>query len=319
MDDISFGPVRIIPGVRQSRFPACTSIFIDDDVKVIIDPGAGPGPLGELMQRHRIDIVINTHYHFDHIAYNYFFDGAKIFLNEIEAECFRQREHIGSLLGMEEVYGSEWVAGWLKRISRPDTPPSPFSPQNNHRWWLSSARLDGTFSWGEDLHLGRVTVHAVGAPGHSAGFTCLYFPREGVVYTADIDLTDFGPWYGGSDGDIDSFIDSARKVAALDAHTFVTGHEKGILSRDEFAAGLEIFLSVIEKRDTIILKELSRPHTVRELSQKGLIYDRKFLIDEWIFMWNEIMLKKHLLRLVRNGLVVETEEGFIARQQRHDG
>ena len=311
--ETSFGPVRVIPGHRGSRFPACTSIFIDDDVKVLVDPGAGPGPLGELTRRERIDIVINTHYHFDHIAYNYLFDGAKILLNEKEAQCFKRREHIGSLLGMEEVYGRDWVAGWLSRISRPDTAPSPFSPQNNHRWWLSTARLDGTYAWDEVLDFGRVTVHAVGAPGHSAGFTCLHFPREGIVYTGDLDLTDFGPWYGGTDGDIDLFIDSARKVAALDAHTFITGHEKGIVSREEFATGLDVFLSIIEKRDALILGELSRPRTLRELSEMGLIYDRKFLIDEWIFMWNEIMVKKHLSRLVRNGLVVEVEEGFVAR------
>ena len=30
-------------------------------------------------------------------------------------------------------------------------------------------------------------------------------------------------------------------------------------------------------------------------------------------MWNEIMVKKHLSRLARNGLVVEVEEGFVAR------
>lgn len=77
-----------------------------------------------------------------------------------------------------------------------------------------------------------------------------------------------------------------------------------------FPACTSIF---IEKRDALILGVLSRPRTLRELSEMGLIYDRKFLIDEWIFMWNEIMVKKHLSRLVRNGLVVETEEGFVAR------
>lgn len=77
-----------------------------------------------------------------------------------------------------------------------------------------------------------------------------------------------------------------------------------------FPACTSIF---IKKRDAPILGELSRPRTLRELSEMGLIYDRKFLIDEWIFMWNEIMVKKHLSRLARNGLVVEVEEGFVAR------
>ncbi|TFG38035.1 MAG: MBL fold metallo-hydrolase, partial [Syntrophobacterales bacterium] len=67
----SFGPISIVPGENGSTFPFCTSIFIDDDTKVLIDPGAGLNPLGDLKGRERIDMVINTHYHFDHIAYNY--------------------------------------------------------------------------------------------------------------------------------------------------------------------------------------------------------------------------------------------------------
>jgi hypothetical protein len=34
------------------------------------------------------------------------------------------------------------------------------------------------------------------------------FPGEGIVYTGDIDLTSFGPWRFGADGDMDQFIKS---------------------------------------------------------------------------------------------------------------
>lgn len=55
-------------------FRSATSFFIDDSVKVIIDPGAGLGKLTEIKSQTPIDLIINTHYHFDHIAYNYLFD-----------------------------------------------------------------------------------------------------------------------------------------------------------------------------------------------------------------------------------------------------
>jgi len=307
----SFGPLTIIPGERGSTFPFCTSIFIDGETKVLIDPGSGAGPLKKLKEKYHIDIVINTHYHFDHIAYNYLFDKAKIFINERESDCFRDRRTIGSLLGMTEVYDNAWIDSWLERISNSDTKQTPYSPQNNHKWWLSSARINGTYAWGEILDFGRVTMKMVGAPGHSLGFSCPYFPDYGIVYTADVDLTDFGPWYGGSDGDIDAFIASAHEIAGLDAEIFVTGHEKGIVTKNQFTRALTIFLEKIGRRDREILARLTEPRTLNELSDMGLIYGKKFLVDDWIYMWNKIMIKKHLQRLVNHGAVQKIGKGYI--------
>jgi hydroxyacylglutathione hydrolase len=307
----SFGPITIIPGENGSTFPFCTSIFIDDATRVLIDPGAGPGPLQKLKAENNIDIVVNTHYHFDHIAYNYLFDEAKVFINEREGGCFKDRQTIGSLLGLSEVYGDAWIDGWLERISNPDTKQSPYSPQNNHKWWLSSARIGGTYVWGETFDFGTVTMQMIGTPGHSHGFSCPYFPDYGLVYTGDMDLTDFGPWYGGSDGDIDAFIASARKITELDAEIFVTGHEKGIVKKDQFIKRLTTFLEKIEERDAKILARLTEPRTLDEISDMGLIYRKKFLVDDWIYMWNKIMSKKHLQRLVKNGTVLKKGERYV--------
>jgi glyoxylase-like metal-dependent hydrolase (beta-lactamase superfamily II) len=297
-----FGPIKIIPGENRGRFPFCTSIFIDDDVKTIIDPGAGLKPLQEL--KDKIDIVVNTHYHFDHIAYNHLFERAKVFVNDKEAPCFRNRKNIGSLLGMEEVYGKKWVDGWLKRISDPHTEQSPYSPQNNHFWWLSTSKVDETYAWGDILDFGKTRMQVIGTPGHSLGFSCMYFPDYGIVYVADIDLTDFGPWYGGTDGDIDLFIKSCKNLEALDAKFFITGHEKGILGKQEFKAGLKTFLEKIDERDEKILSALKIPHTLEELTDKGLVYGKKFHVDEWLYMWEHIMIKKHVQRLVKNQKVL---------------
>jgi hypothetical protein len=44
----------------------------------------------------------------------------------------------------------------------------------------------------------------------------------------------------------------------------------------------------------------------------GLIYKKKFLVDDWIYMWNKIMMKKHLQRLVKHGAVLKKGERYIA-------
>jgi glyoxylase-like metal-dependent hydrolase (beta-lactamase superfamily II) len=292
------GRITAIPGANGGRFPFCNSLLIDDRTKVVIDPGAGEESMMQIRDHTRIDLVINTHFHFDHIAYNYLFEGSAIYINDIESECYRDRRKILKRLGMTDYYGDEWAEGWLERISRPGSIQSPYSPQNRHEWWLSTARADGVYRWGDVMDFGATRMEIIGAPGHSAGFCCLHFPNEGMVYTGDIDLTPFGPWCFGADGDIDQFIASAEIIANLNAETYVTGHEAGIVNRDDFRSGLNKYLEVIEHREGRILAALDEPASLEDLCSMGLIYGRKFLVDEWVRAWDALTVKKHLDRLL---------------------
>ena len=309
--DSRFGRISIIPGEDGRRFPHCTSLLIDDDVKVLIDPGAGLKTLTRLKRDTSIDLVMNTHYHFDHMAYNYLFDQARIIINEHEAPCYRDKKHLGSLLGMEEVYGPAWVDGWIARIADPATKQSPFSPQNRHEWWLSASRVDEEYRWGDVMDFGKTRMQVIGAPGHSKGFSCLNFPDQGVMYVADLDLTSFGPWYAGSDGDIDCFIASCEKIGAIDCDCFVTGHEKGTLNRKDFLAGLDRFIEIIDERDRKILSVLQKPLSLKEIVDQGLIYGRKYQVDAWIYMWEFLMIKKHVRRMIAGGLLRDLGDRFV--------
>ncbi len=309
--NIRFGPIRVIPGEDRCRFPYCTSLFIDDEVKVLIDPGAGLKTLTALKQETSIDLVINTHYHFDHIAYNYLFDQARLLINEKEAPCFRERKNLGALLGMDEVYGPDWVDEWIARIADPSTEQSPFSPQNRHEWWMSTTKVDGEYRWGDVLDFGKTRMEVIGTPGHSKGFSCMNFPDHGVMYVADIDLTSFGPWYGGSDSDIDLCMASCEKIKTIDCEYFITGHEAGVLSRKDFLAGLDRFVEVLDQRDRKILSVLQRPLSLQEIVDQGLIYSRKYHVDAWIYMWEFIMIKKHIRRLIDRGRINDLGNSFI--------
>jgi glyoxylase-like metal-dependent hydrolase (beta-lactamase superfamily II) len=298
---MQFGKIQFIPGEMKGRYPFCNSLFIDDRVKVVVDPGAGLDRLTRVRDTGCVEMVLNTHCHFDHLAYNYLFDQAGIYINEHEGGCFGNIEEVARSVGVAAIYGEEWVQGWVARVSRQDTPQSPYSPQNRHEWVLSTARLAGTYRWGQVFDLGRTRMEVVGAPGHSRGFSCLYFPGEGAVYTADIDLTGFGPWYGGRESDIDLFIESARKIADLDARYFITGHEAGVLGKKEFREGLDAFLEIIDAREQRIASALERPLARKDIAGLGLMYGKKFLVDAWVRAWEEIMVAKHLDRMVDRG------------------
>ena len=78
MEYNQFGKIQVITGQNKGRFPFCNSLLITDSVKVIIDPGAGLAVMTQIRNEATIDLVINTHFHFDHIAYNHLFDQSKI-------------------------------------------------------------------------------------------------------------------------------------------------------------------------------------------------------------------------------------------------
>ena len=111
-----FGNIEWIQGCNRGRYPFCNTLLIRDSTTAVIDPGAGLELMTQLGGQVTVDLVINTHFHFDHIAYNYLFSRSKIYLNEIEGECFRDRRSILKRLGMTDYYGNGWAQGW------PDTP-----------------------------------------------------------------------------------------------------------------------------------------------------------------------------------------------------
>lgn len=287
--------INVIPGLNGSRFPCCTSLLINDgNTAAIIDPGAGAETLLNFMGKQKPDIVINTHYHFDHISGNYLFPEAKLFINPIEIDCFPNLDRIAKYLGIEEIYGKDGVADWIKNVANPTIAQTEFSPSRRHEWLLSTRTSADSYTFDADWEIGKVRIVMVHAPGHTDGFCCPYFPDEGIVYTGDIDLTTFGPWYAGTDGNIEQFIASAQRIAQLDADWFITGHQEGILSWVDFINKLEQFLDVIHKRQKRLVTLLEAGIKPEDIPNYGLLYPPKYQVDPWIAMWERITVRKHL-------------------------
>jgi glyoxylase-like metal-dependent hydrolase (beta-lactamase superfamily II) len=301
------GRIKVILGENSGRFPFCNSILIDDSVQAVIDPGAGLQQLRAINDRQNIEVVFNTHVHFDHIVFNYVFDHSRIMVNEPESIYFRDRRKFIEDFGTSQVWGDAWADHWLEQTARPENLQSK-TIAYRHEWYLSMARLDGTYRWGDGFDFGQVKMEVIPAPGHSQGFNVMYFPLQGIVYCSDIDLTAFGPW----GEDYDQFVESARRIAQLDADTFVTGHESGIVSKNEFVSRLDQYLELIDRRDDILLEKLSRPRTQEDLIKEGTFYGPRIFRDEFVYCWEWYMVKQHLRRLLKQHRIVE-KEGIYSR------
>ncbi|MHB9058590.1 MAG: MBL fold metallo-hydrolase [Bacillota bacterium] len=299
---LRFGSIEVIDGANGARFPFCNSILVGGRPAAIIDPGAGPAALEPLVEG--VGVVLNTHYHFDHISANHLFPRAHLLINEVEAPDFRSRAGIAGRLGVSAAYGSDGVAQWLEDIRQSGERPPAVTPHARHEWWLSSGRVDGAYPYDREFDLGATTVVMVHTPGHTAGDCCPYFPREGLVYAGDYDLTGFGPWYAGADGDPAAMEASAGRLTELDAAHFVTGHQAGVLDRSEFLGRLTDYVAVIHRRDERYLELVREGRDFTGIVDAGVLYPARFHGDPWVAMWERLTAAKHLARLKAAGWAV---------------
>ena len=287
MDIRKFGSIIFIPGSAGARYPHCNSLFIDDDVKVLIDPGSDEAFLKDLASQRCVDVLLDTHYHEDHTAFNHLFPDAALWVHEAEAPCHRSYRIFLEYYGLaESSYRKEWdefLIGkfhWMER-----TPARELKD-------------------GEILEFGRTRAQVIHTPGHTIGHICLYFPDEGVLFLADYDLTPFGPWYGDFCSGIDQTIESVKRLLAIPARVWITGHQLGIVE-EGFEELAEAYIDVITRREEKLLDALQFPLSLDEIVEKWIIYGKQRNPRYFFELGEREMMRKHLVRLVASGRVTK--------------
>ena len=167
-------------------------------VGVVVDPGAdGELVLAQVAKRGlKIEKIINTHGHFDHIGANKLLKettGAELLIHDRDTAFLTRAADVATMYGL-----------------RADNSPAP----------------DRFLTDGMELTFGDCRLTVLHTPGHTPGGCCLYFPEEGKVITGD---TLFAESVGRTDlpgGSHETLIDSIRtKLLPLpDATVVYPGH-----------------------------------------------------------------------------------------------
>jgi glyoxylase-like metal-dependent hydrolase (beta-lactamase superfamily II) len=277
------GPIIIIEGANNSKVPFSRSLYINSKDKVLIDTGADPAELRALDDQYGVELVINTHYHPDHTLHNHLLREAKKWINPLEFETIQSIEGIARGNGVYQEWGPEGVEALRKHLPK--------------EWVQNLGEISGTYQYEKEYNFSGVKVNFLHTPGHTKGYTTPYFPELGVVYVGDFDMTSFGPWYFGTDGDIDEFIASSARLLELDADTYITGHQKGVFRRQEFIEEMSKFIGMIDQRDKVIEKYVREGMNFEELTNIGIFYPKKMLDVLILKTWERSGIRKHLQRL----------------------
>jgi len=287
--------VRVLIGRNNGKYPHGNSVWVQGRrASALLDPAlAVRERAADLVGR--IDMVLLSHVHEDHLAGASLFADRPIHAHSCDALGLR------SLEGLIEIYGHgphdevtrELVMEQFHYQARPDV---------------------AEFADGEIFDLGGATIRAIHAPGHTRGHTCFLIEPEGVLFLADIDLTNFGPYYGDAWSDLEDFVRTFEFVKKIPAKTWVTFHHAGVIEdRQRFEGLLDRYKAKIDEREGAILAFLAAgARTVEEM------VEHRFLFPKHVNLWyveqaERRTILQHLARLEREGRVAEVAPGrFLA-------
>ena len=278
-----------VEGERKGRFPYSNALLITaGDKRVLVDAGYGPSRCERIRESGAIDIIINTHFHLDHAYGNKFFPEAEVWTHTLDAPAIRSLDMFKAFTGSQDV------------LDMPDSKLYPDGP--------TTSEVTRELKDGEVLTFGELNFQVIHTPGHTRGHITLFEQQANLLFSGDIDLSPFGPWYGDVCSDLEDFLNSIKRVLELNPQVLVSSH-KGII-RENIPQRLKEFAAKIEERDQQILSFLQAPKKAEDLIGQKIIYARYPEPQQSYLFFERIMLEKHLKRLAKQGRVVSRPNGL---------
>lgn len=276
-----------IQGQDNGRFPSCHGFLLTNKETVLIDAGIGEEKLREIDRRQRIDILIISHSHPDHIRYWHLLEDRFILMPRETPDSVTDIQ----LLAERFTDSDEGAEHWA-RLAR-------------ERFGVRPMRLpDERFEDGQMLKLAGAEIEAVRAPGHLDDHYCFFEHKTGTLLSTDIDFTSFGPWYGNPESDVEVFRQSVEKVMKLPYRRVCSSHKPPVEgdATDKFQA----FLNAFDRQKRVVLEMCEKQATFQEMVEASP-YFRNGLPDRVVqHVFERAMISKNLALLIRDGLVEET-------------
>lgn len=287
---------RISVLFTEEGFSKSNSLLIDDKICVMID--SGPGAVINEIRPERVDILLNSHCHLDHIWDNDRFVNAEISTHPEEMENLKDFRKIVPVVKWSKLMGGEPDI-YLNEI---------LSVKESFR---DEWRVDRTVNDGQVVSAGSTTIRILHTPGHTSGHLSFFIPEEDLLFCGDICLSKVGPWYGDDVTPVDEFIRSIDMIIDMKPAKVVSGHNREIIS-ENIKEIFEEYRDRIFFREKKILGELKggRPLSIDEMASMCLIYPEHPSV--FVLYWEKSMLLKHLQRLINNGMVLDTGDGKYA-------
>jgi hydroxyacylglutathione hydrolase len=283
--------------ISEAGFTYCNCIVVEDDVRAILDTGADRKSI-ESIHPERVDMVFNTHHHYDHTRGNQYFTQSRLYIHALDYAPLSSREdyyHYNSLDMWEKLMPTYDYdeAGVLMGIYNDDVE--------------RNLRVDQVLQHNQIIDFGHTQMEVIHTPGHSAGHCSFWFPNEEFLFTGDICLTEAGPWYGEIYANPNDMVNSINRLIELHPLSMTSCHVNEL--HHDCKERLIEFRDRISQREDRIYKSIKKqPADLNQLAEQKMIY--RMHPTPFVLFWEKCMLLKHLDSLRQKNLVAPDENGI---------
>lgn len=279
-----------IHGKNNSRFPYCACLYLKGrNQRVLIDAGMGAANIARA-KKMGIDLLILTHCHIDHRLTRKEIPEIPVWCHEKEVIFLRDQDHLFTAMG-------------LKRSGLDLS--GLFDAANG----IFEIEVDHCLTDGERIDLGGITLETIHTPGHTPGHIAFFIPEYDLLFSGDIDLTPFGPFYGHDFADISDFLASIEKLKQVGAKMVISGHAGPF--NGNLPKRFREYGEVIDSRDRLLLEKLSRPKSIEDFKGSNLFYKTYPGFPDLIRWFELVHIEKHLMRLKTIGKVRQEDNKWI--------
>lgn len=190
---------------------------------LLVDTGMGFVPLRPVVESitNRPVVVVNSHYHFDHVGGNHEFGDVRIHaagvtplsIPPLRADLAAYLAHTDrALRAADSVRAADRDYLHLFDVDSEPVPlPAAF---DRTQWSVHPPTPTATISDDEVIDLGNRTVRVLHTPGHTPDSVCLFDDATGILFGGD--TVNSGPIYAHEpDSDLDAFAASTARLASL--------------------------------------------------------------------------------------------------------
>ncbi len=169
-----------------------------------------------------IDIVINTHEHFDHIGANRYFQ---------EHATIAAHRFAANKISLNDRYVTMYESGDLNTL-----------PLHVHLWQESKSRFD----------VGNYVLDIIHTPGHTSGSICIYEPVKKFLFTGDMLFAGGVLSHISESGSVGDYINSLMSLNTRQIQEIYPGH--GDISKnpaEDLRMAIESAREFLNEKETV--------------------------------------------------------------------
>ncbi len=280
--------VSFVYGENKGRFPSSHGLLLTGRQTALIDAGVGQDRIRALDEERRIDVLIITHSHPDHIRYWHVLKDRTILMPAETPDSITDLRDLGARFTGKP----EDAAVWADLVG--------------NTFGVRPMRLpDERFEDGGIIDLGGVELEAIAARGHTDDHYCFFDRISGTLFSTDIDFSSFGPWYGNPESDIITFRRSVERIMKRSYERVCTSHKPPI--EGDATAEFEAFLAAFDRQKETVLNLCRQGVGLNRMLEISPFF-RNGLPDKVVQgVFERAMIVKNMDLLVNEGAITESE------------